>query len=164
MYRLLVENFRLFIQSWISELLILSVHAIYIFVQRSLPTHWMHLFVLFLRLYSLNIDHRISVNRLLNFIQDNFFLNRPALVTIYTEKMFIQSLFCYIVYCQFSSPCTHSIKNNGIKSKKNTHLITDAYITEVIMYVRRMRFWKIHITVVCTLFNDAVRNSRVCNL
>lgn len=41
----------------------------------------------------------------------------------------------------FSSPRTHSIKKNGIKSKK-AHLISEACITEVTMYVRRIGFWK----------------------
>jgi hypothetical protein len=125
----------------------------------------MYEFVLSLRLNNLNINHRIRVNRLLNFIQDTFFENMARLSYILYRKVnHTVSFFVISFTASFSSPRTHSIKSNRIKNKKIRHLIADANITEVFMYESRMGFFKIHITVVCTLFNDAVRNSRVCSL
>ena len=63
-------------------------------------TESMHVFVLSLRL-NWSSTTELAFTDYLILYRKKVFKIRPALVTFYTEKMFIQSRLCYIIYCQF---------------------------------------------------------------
>ena len=79
-----------------------SPQYIYIYPSKGafLHTESMHVFLLSLRL-NWSSTTELAFTDYLILYRKKVFKIRPALVTFYTEKMFIQSRLCYIIYCQF---------------------------------------------------------------